>query len=259
MAEQPNPIHSASLSKAGLKHGFFTREGGVSTGIHAGLNVGLGSEDKREHILENRNRVAAYFNQPAYHLTTPYQIHSPNALEVKTPWETDERPKVDALVTSNPDLVIGILTADCGPVLFADQENGIIGAAHAGWKGATSGVLENTIKSMEALGAKRQKITAVLGPTISQSAYEVGPEFVEHVTKLHQKNEKYFIASTRADHAMFDLPGYIVDRLNEADVETAWTGHCTYADEAKFFSYRRKTHRGEDDYGRQIAAISLNR
>lgn len=254
---KPEPIKADEIRRDHVEHGFFTRIGGTSTGIYSGLNVGLGSNDKRADVLENRSRVASYFGKNPDHLMTPYQVHSPDVLEIREPWPADHRPQVDALVSRNPDVVIGILTADCGPVLFADEENRIIGAAHAGWKGATGGVLENTITAMETLGAERSQITAVLGPTISQKNYEVGPEFVDRLTALDTANETYLQASQNQDHAMFDLPGYIVARLAAQGVNASWTGHCTYENEEQFFSYRRKTHRNEPDYGRQIAAISL--
>ncbi len=251
------PIQSERLSDRGVKHGFFTRNGGVSKGIYAGLNVGLGSDDERTDVLENRSRVAAQFGKSADHLISPYQVHSPDVVEVREPWEEGHRPKVDALVTRNPDVVIGILTADCGPVLFADTENGVVGAAHAGWKGATGGVLDNTVSAMETIGAEREHIVAVLGPTISQENYEVGPEFVERLIDIHPDNKDYLIGSEKPGHAMFDLPAYVVARLTIAGVKAAWTEHCTYASEEQFFSYRRTTHKKEADYGRQISAISL--
>lgn len=251
------PVQSSLLSQQAVQHGFFSRRNGVSKGIYESLNAGLGSDDSREDVLQNRTRISGFFNKEPQFLVTPYQVHSAEALEVTTPWDADTRPKVDALVTRNPDIVIGILTADCGPVLFADPENGVVAAAHAGWKGATSGVLENTISAMVKVGANRSSITAVLGPTISQKNYEVGPEFVERLVALSAENNEYFTASRNPDHAMFDLPGYIVDRLEKADVKADWTGHCTYEEEAGFFSYRRTTHRSEPDYGRQISAIAL--
>lgn len=251
------PISNSELKQPNIKHGFFTREGGISQGIYAGLNVGIGSDDNREQVLENRSRVVQHFGRDSSRLATPHQHHSSDVLEVREPWPDGERPKADALITRNPEVVIGILTADCGPVLFADAKNGVVGAAHAGWKGATGGVLENTIDAMEHIGAQRENIKAVLGPTISQDNYEVGPEFVERLAGIDERNIKYLINSTKADHAMFDLPGYIVDRLTATGVNASWTGHCTYADEDLFFSYRRTTHRSEPDYGRQISAISI--
>ena len=254
---KPAPIQDDVFSKLNVKHGFFTREGGVSKGIYAGLNVGLGSDDNRSYVLENRSRVANHFDADPDCLISPYQVHSADVIEVREPWEEGYRPKVDALVTRNPDIAIGILTADCGPVLFADAENSVIGAAHAGWKGATGGVLDNTVSAMETIGAEREHIVAVLGPTISQENYEVGPEFVERLIDIHPDNKDYLVASEKPEHFMFDLPAYIIARLTIVGVKAHWSEHCTYADEESFFSYRRTTHRKEADYGRQISAISL--
>lgn len=251
-----NPIKAASLNLDGINHAFFTRDGGKSKGIYSGLNVGLGSNDDKETVGQNRAIAAGYFNVPATHLTTPYQIHSPNVIVATKPFSND-KPKADAIVTAIPKLMIGILTADCGPVLFADHKSSIVGAAHAGWKGATSGILENTIDAMENLGANKKDIIAVLGPTISQPNYEVGPEFIENLVSLEKRNTAYLINSTKADHFMFDLPSYIVDRLTAAGVKASWTGQCTYAQEEKLFSYRRTTHRNEADYGRQLSAIQI--
>lgn len=255
---KPNPITASALLSSSIRHGYFTRKGGVSEGIYQGLNVGLGSNDNREAVLENRSRVAGHFGFTPQHLISPYQVHSCDVLEVSNIWPDGERPKVDALVSATPGIAIGVLTADCGPVLFADIKNNVIGAAHAGWKGATGGILENTIAAMEKIGASRQHIQAVLGPTISQQSYEVGPEFIERLISMDAKNKQYLIPSEKDNHAMFDLPGYIVNRLNEAGVSGSWTGDCTYVNEENFFSYRRTTHRSEPDYGRQISAISIS-
>ncbi|MEM9278785.1 MAG: peptidoglycan editing factor PgeF [Pseudomonadota bacterium] len=254
---EPNPVQSNSLKHETISHGFYTRDGGTSDGIFRGLNVGLGSGDKRENVLENRRRVEKHSGVTSGYLTTLYQVHSPDVVTVTKPIGNDDRPQADGIVTATPGLALGILTADCGPVLFADPENRVTGACHAGWKGATGGVLENTIASMEALGARRDTITAVLGPTISSKNYEVGPEFVERLIKLASTNDAFLSPSENAGHAMFDLPGYIVQRLENSGVNAEWTGHCTYEDENKFFSYRRKTHRGEADYGRQVSVISI--
>jgi len=256
--EKPDPIRASTLQSEGINHGFFTRDGGVSKGIYQGLNVGLGSDDNRQHVEENRERVAENLQVQPNSLLTVYQVHSPDAVTVHEPWQSDTRPQADAMVTNTPDLAIGVLTADCGPVLFCDAENKVIGAAHSGWKGATGGVLENTISAMEKLGAKRGKIHAVLGPTISKDAYEVGPEFVERLVTMDKANETYLSASKNINHAMFDLPAYILNRLQNSGVTAEWTGQCTYADENRLFSYRRKTHRNEHDYGRQISAIKIN-
>ena len=253
------PILSPALPGAaggGIRHGFFTRHGGVSGGLYAGLNVGLGSGDERSHVEENRARIAAWMGVAADRLVSPYQVHSPDVVTVDAPFAS-ERPQADAIVTATPGLAIGVVTADCGPVLFADSKARVIGAAHAGWKGALTGVLENTILAMEAMGATRSAITAVLGPSISQANYEVGPEFVERAVAADQANERWFIPSARPGHAMFDLQGYTVARLARAGVSASMNGHCTYGDEPAFFSYRRTTHRAEPDYGRQISAIIL--
>ncbi|WP_099864532.1 peptidoglycan editing factor PgeF [Pararhizobium haloflavum] len=257
---RPEPIESPLLGSAvadgGIRHGFFTRIGGVSGGIYKGLNVGMGSDDRPDDIKVNRCRVAGWFGQTDVRLVTPHQIHSPQVVVVSEPFGK-ERPRADAVVTATPSLVIGVLTADCGPVLFVDPEARVIGAAHAGWRGALSGVLEETIEAMVKLGARRDAISAALGPSISRTHYEVGPEFVENFRAVRTENERYFSPSAKTHHAMFDLPAYTLDRLAAAGVSAEWTGHCTYADEDRFFSYRRTTHRGEPDYGRQIAAIAI--
>lgn len=255
---KPEPILSNQFSDDVVSHGFFTRVGGVSKGIYEGLNVGLGSDDDRSQILENRKRVAEALGANDMGLVTPYQVHSADVLLVDERWDNDARPEVDGLVCTTPDIAIGVLTADCGPVLFEDALNGVIGACHAGWKGATGGVLENTIVAMEVVGAERDQIKAVLGPTISVKNYEVGPEFVERLMDMDGENKVWLKPSEKKQHAMFDLPGYIINRLKSEEVSASWTGHCTYDDEAQFFSYRRKTHCGEADYGRQVAAIKLN-
>lgn len=251
------PVEADALSRPGsVRHGFFTRAGGVSTGLYEGLNTGLGSGDERAAILENRARVAAWFGLEPDRLVTVHQVHSPD-VHVATFANRNERPKADAIVTREPGLAIGILTADCGPVLFADPGAGVIGAAHAGWKGAFSGVLENTIAAMERLGADRSRISAVLGPSISGAQYEVGPEFHARFVAARPGDSIYFRPSVREGHSMFDLAALTVDRLRESGVAAAMTGDCTYSDEARFFSYRRTTHRGEPDYGRQISAIAI--
>jgi YfiH family protein len=246
------------LSEAGdrIAHGFFSRRGGVSEGpIYAGLNVGQGSHDDPAAIRENRIRVANWFGADEEHLSTLYQIHSADV--VKAADTMGERPKADGQVTDRPGVVLGILTADCGPVLFADAEAGVIGAAHAGWKGAFDGVLENTIEAMIAIGASRERIAASLGPSIAQRNYEVGPEFVERFTARNPKWAKFFVASEKPGHSMFDLPGLTVSRLEAAGVRAENLDICTYSDEENFFSYRRTTHRQEPDYGRQISAIMI--
>lgn len=256
---KPDPVQSpllASLASAGIRHGFFTRKGGVSDGIYAGLNIGVGSSDDPARIRENRGRVAGWMGVSPEALLSVYQIHSPDVLTIHEPFSGD-RPKADAMVTDRPGLALGVSTADCGPVLFADPEASVIGAAHAGWKGAFTGVLENTVAAMERLGARRDRIVAVLGPAISARNYEVGPEFIERFCEADSSNATYFSLSERIGHAMFDLNRYTIDRLRTAGVDVEWLDRCTYAEEELFYSYRRTTHRREADYGRQISAIVL--
>jgi hypothetical protein len=252
-------LQSAALSAlAGVRHAFFTRAGGVSGGIYASLNGGTGSDDAPAHVVENRARMAAALGVAPDCLLTAYQIHSPDVVTVDRPWAPAERPRADAIVTRTPGLAIGVTTADCGPVLLADAAAGVIGAAHAGWRGAVTGVLEATIAAMERCGADRARIVAVLGPTIRQPSYEVGPEFVTRFKADDRANERFFQPSTRKDHALFDLPGYIAARLAGAGIHRVQDlGHCTYSDAERFFSYRRSTHRDEKDYGRHINAIAL--
>ena len=258
-AASPAPIESALLNEATgstIRHGYFTRAGGVSEGLYRGLNVGLGSSDEREKVLENRRRVAAWFGLPVERLATVHQVHSPDVVTIGADYD-GTRPEADAMVTRAPGIALGVLAADCGPILFADPENRVIGAAHAGWKGALTGVLENTVAAMEALGAERGSIIACLGPSISQASYEVGPEFVERFTAENPDYQRFFVSSTNLGHAMFDLPALTVDRLTQAGVRAESLGLCTYPDSERFFSYRRTTHLKEPDYGRQISAISI--
>lgn len=254
----PSPLQSPLLASASsaIAHGFFTRKGGVSEGLYAGLNVGLGSQDERDNVEENRARVAAWFGQPVERLATVHQIHSPDVVTIGTDYD-GARSQADAMVTASPGIVLGVLSADCGPILFADPDAGVIGAAHAGWKGALTGVLERTIDAMLALGARRETIVACLGPSIGPASYEVGPEFVARFLAHDAAYACFFTPSARPDHAMFDLPGLTVARLLSAGVTAEKLGLCTYEDETRFFSYRRTTHRGEPDYGRQISAISI--
>lgn len=253
---QPDPIRSDALDLPGIRHGFFTRNGGVSTGIYRGLNVGAGSQDIAGNVAENRRRVASWLGVAPQNLLTLYQIHSADALVVREPF-SGERPRADAMVTDRPGIALGALAADCGPILYADAQAGVIGAAHAGWKGALTGVLEATIEAMEQLGAQRSRIVATLGPSISAANYEVGPEFVERFVAADASNADYFTPSSKVDHAMFDLNRYTVDRLKRAGIQADLLGRCTYSDEDDFYSYRRTTHRQEPDYGRQISAIVL--
>lgn len=242
----------------GIRHGFYTRQGGVSEGIYASLNCGIGSEDDRDHVLANRARVAIDLGVAPDQLATPFQVHSPDAVIVDTVWESGKGPKADAVVTNRPGVAVAVGTADCGPVLFADGEAGVVGAAHSGWKGAFTGILESTIAAMERLGAKRERIVAVLGPTISAASYEVGAEFHARFADAAADNGRFFTPSSRADHFQFDLPAYIGDRLGRAGIgRFEDLGLCTYADPDRFYSYRRMTHQGEADYGRLIHAIAL--
>jgi YfiH family protein len=241
-----------------IRHAFFTREGGVSDGIYASLNGGLGSKDAPDRVRENRARMAAALGVAPDRFLTCYQIHSPNVVIARTPWARETTPEADAIVTRERGLAIGVLTADCGPMLFADAEAGVVGAAHSGWKGALGGVLEATIAAMETLGAKRDRIRTALGPLIRQENYEVGPEFVARFTADNAANARYFKPSPKAGHAMFDLPSYVAARLARAGVALEDLQLCTYADPARFFSYRRTTHRAEPDYGRHVNAIVLS-
>lgn len=255
----PEPIRSPLLDRtadAGIRHGFFTRAGGVSEGLYRGLNVGAGSRDDAKKVRENRSRVARWMGVPDTHLNTLYQIHSADVIAVREPF-FGERPKADAMVTDRPGIALGSLAADCGPVLLADAGARVIGAAHAGWLGALSGVLENSVAAMEKLGARRHDTVAVLGPSISQANYEVGPEFRQRFLNAGEENGIYFEPSARRDHFLFDLNRYTVDRLLKAGVTAQMVGRCTYAEEDLFFSYRRATHRKEADYGRQISAIVI--
>jgi len=246
-----NPITSPDL--APFSHGFFTRLGGVSQGLYAGLNGGRGSADAPEAVAENRARIAAHLG--AAELVTLHQVHSPQVVVVEEAWEAAP-PRADAMVTGRPGLALAVLTADCAPVLLADREAGVIGAAHAGWRGARAGVLEAVVSAMTAHGAAPERIAATVGPTISQRAYEVGPEFLARLVDEDPETARFFAAGPGA-RALFDLPGYCLWRLRRAGVDGRWTGHCTYGDAARFFSYRRATHAGEPDYGRLVSAIML--
>ncbi|KQP58582.1 peptidoglycan editing factor PgeF [Methylobacterium sp. Leaf112] len=242
----------------GLRHAFFTREGGVSDGLYASLNGGLGSADDPARVTENRSRMCTALGVAPENLASLYQVHSAKAVVVEAPIPHATRPQADAMVTRVRGLALGIATADCGPVLFADAENGVVGAAHAGWKGALTGVIEATVQGMEGLGARRSGIVAVLGPTIAQAAYEVGPDFIARFRVEAPGCEAFLGAGERPDHAQFDLPGFIAARLAEAGiVQASSLGLCTYADAERFYSFRRATHRHEADYGRLISAITL--
>ena len=240
----------------GIAHGFFTREGGVSQGIYGSLNCGLGSDDDRDAVVENRRRAAAHVSAHAEAITTVYQVHSAEALIIDQPFAPDAVPKADALVTNTPGLAVGALAADCTPVLFADPDAGVVGAAHAGWRGAKAGILSSTVKAMTKLGADPDRIHAAIGPTIHQGNYEVGPEFEEQFVAENEDYRRFFKRASPEARPHFDLPGFCRLRLEDAGVGSIEDlGQCTYENESLFFSYRRKTHRGEADYGRQISAI----
>ena len=245
----------ASDGLSDVRHGFFTRRGGASSGIFGGLNCGPGSSDQAEAVRINRTRVAEAMGGTLDSLVSLHQIHSPDVVTLDT--VPSERPKADAMVTRRDGLILGILTADCAPVLFADTKAGVIGAAHAGWKGAVGGVLEATIDAMLALGATREGIHATVGPTICQRNYEVGLDFMDTVLDEDSGNDRFFAGGRTDDKVQFDLPSYAVSKLRNAGVSADWTGHCTYAEPDRFFSFRRTTHQGEVDYGRQIACIRL--
>jgi len=269
---------------AGIQHGFFSREGGVSGGVYGSLNCGYGSNDDREAVTENRRRVATHLvaraDMPSMHLgsqpelpstpsnpaggatydevVTVYQVHSAEAVIVDGPFAADAVPKADAVVTATRGVAVGALTADCTPILFADPVAGVIAAAHAGWRGAVDGILASTVTAMETLGAHREAIRAAVGPTIHQSAYEVGPEFEAEFLRRSPDNSSFFMREASKDRSHFDLPGFCISQLQDIGVGSTTTiGRCTYENESLFFSYRRKTHLNEVDYGRQISAIVL--
>jgi purine-nucleoside/S-methyl-5'-thioadenosine phosphorylase / adenosine deaminase len=242
----------------GVRHGFFTRQGGVSSGIYASLNCGPGSRDDAANVTENRARIAEILGAEPSCLITVFQKHSAEAVTVDRPWKSGKIPEADAIVSVKPGLAVGILTADCAPVLFCDGEARVIGAAHAGWRGALSGIVEATVEAMRKLGAKPERITAAIGPTISQRAYEVGADFVERFLAVDPESSAFFLTDEGSGEPHFDLAGYVGERLARAGVGAiADLGLCTYCEETRLFSYRRSQHHGEDDYGRQISAILL--
>ncbi len=242
-------------SLAPLRHGFFSRVGGASSGVFAGLNCGFGSSDQMDIVQINRNRVAAAMGVAPDALIGVHQVHSADVVTIDgVPRDASQ---ADGLVTATVGVALSVLTADCQPILFADRDAGVIGACHAGWKGALNGIVENTVAAMERLGARRASIAAVIGPTISQRAYEVGPEFRDTIVETDEQAARYFVQG-KGDRLQFDLPAYGLNRLRRAGVGQAeWTRHCTYADPARFFSYRRSVHAKDPDYGRLIAAITL--
>jgi hypothetical protein len=243
---------------SGIRHGFFTRAGGVSDGLYASRNCGFGSKDARENVAENRARCVGDLQAGRPALVTLFQVHSADAVAVTEPWAPEAAPQADALVTDRPGVALGILAADCAPVLFCDPQAGVIGAAHAGWKGALAGVLEATVRAMAALGAEAARTRAAIGPHIAQPSYEVGPEFVSRFAGADSANRRFFAGAARDGHAFFDLGGYIESRLAAlglAAIDRARADTCR--EEHRFFSYRRATLRGEGDYGRCLSAIAI--
>ena len=242
----------------GVQHGFFTRRGGVSSGLFSSLNCGYGSADAPDNVRENRRRVADRFGLGEPDLLTVHQIHSADVLTVAAErWTSPGAPKADGLVTDRPGVVLGVLAADCAPVLLADARAGVVGAAHAGWKGALGGVVEATIAAMERLGARRADLRVVIGPCIGRESYEVGPEFPAPFLAQDEANAAFFRAAPRAGHFLFDLAGYLQGRLAQVGVAAAATGHDTLTATEDFFSYRRNTLQGVRDYGRGLSAIAL--
>lgn len=252
-----DPITHPLLARAGVRHGFFTRAGGVSTGLYEGLNTGIGSKDDSAAVAENRARVAAHFGGAADDLAACYQIHSAVARVAEAGWKGD-RPEGDATVTATPGVICAVLTADCAPVLLADAEAGVVGAAHAGWKGALTGIVHSTVAAMEALGARPARIVAVVGPCIAQDSYEVGADFEERFEHHDPGSGRFFAPGAAPDKRLFDLPAFVLWRLEQAGVaDASWTGDDTRADPARFYSNRRAYLNGEPDFGRLMSAISL--
>jgi YfiH family protein len=251
-------LHARSLALPGIRHAFFTRKGGVSTGVYASLNAGVGSNDDQALVAENRARMAAALGVGPGGLLSVYQIHSPDVVVAEAPWPAEARPRADAIVTRVPGLAVAASTADCGPVLLADPAARVVAAAHAGWRGALSGVTDATIATMERLGAVRSRIVAAIGPMIRQPNYEVGPDLMGRFLADDPANARFFRPSGRAEHALFDLAGYVAARLTRAGIAAVEDlGLCTYADPDRFYSFRRMTHLGESDYGRHLNAIGL--
>lgn len=244
--------------QSGVRHGFFTREGGISGGIYASLNCGFGSGDNADAVRENRALVAGKLGAGPAALVTVRQVHSNRVIVADAPWMPEAAPEADAIVTRIPSLAVGVLTADCTPILFADPRAGVVAAAHAGWKGAKAGIIDAVIGAMEELGARRERICLAIGPTISQDAYEVGPEFEAAFLADAATNCKYFRGAAPDERPHFDLPGYCRDRAQAAHIASVDSLNlCTYRNESLFFSYRRSIHHGEPDYGRQISAIVI--
>ncbi|MEW7006402.1 MULTISPECIES: peptidoglycan editing factor PgeF [unclassified Lentilitoribacter] len=253
----PQFITSKLITEQGIKHGFFTRRGGHSDGIFSSLNAGLGSGDDRDCVEQNRKDICSTLDINIQNLATLHQIHS-NRVHTANSGISSDRPQADGIVSNTSGVAIGVVTADCGPVLFSDHKNAVIGAAHAGWRGALDGVLENTIIEMEKLGAERSSITACLGPTISQQNYEVGPEFYSRFIEKNKQLSVYFKQADKPGHFLYDLHAFIVNCLEQSNVHAEDLGICTYEEDENYFSYRRTTHRNEKDYGRQLSLIKLD-
>jgi hypothetical protein len=250
-------LRASTLDRLGIVHGFFGRCGGVSAGVYQSLNCGPGSGDDRNAVLENRRRASESLGSGS-RLVTMYQVHSANALIITEPWEISANPRADGLVTDRPGVMLGILTADCAPILFCDPEARVIGAAHAGWQGALSGITDSVVSKMLELGAKPERIRAAVGPCIGASAYEVGDEFEARFVAADPANRRFFTKPGHTVRCHFDLPAYVAERLGRAGVTVVEVlGRCTYEEEDNFFSYRRATHRQERDYGRELSAILL--
>jgi YfiH family protein len=251
-------VTADTLLLPGIRHAFFTRQGGVSGGLYESLNGGVGSHDGASQVAENRARMAASLGVAPHRFLTAYQVHSPNVVVAEAPWTSEARPRTDAIVTRMPQLAIGVTTADCGPILLAEPQARVIGAAHAGWRGALAGVAEATIAAMEQLGAARSSIHAALGPMIRQRNYEVGSDLIDRFAVEDPASTPFFAPGPRPGHALFDLGGYIAARLRRAGVgHIEDLGLCTYGEPELFYSYRRATHRAEGDYGRHVNAIAL--
>jgi YfiH family protein len=250
-------LSSLATSKS-VRHAFFTREGGVSEGLFASLNCGFGSGDDRGKVAQNRATAASQLGVVPDHLVTCHQIHGIDVITVTEAWEYADAPRADAMVTTTPNIALGVLAADCAPVLFSDPEAKVVGAAHGGWRGTLAGVMEATVAAMLSLGARAEAIHAGIGPCIAQPSYEVGPEFHDRFAAEDADSRRFFQNAPRTGHFLFDLPGYIAARLGRLGLAAvAQSGHDTAADEELFFSYRRACHRGEKDYGRGLAAIAV--
>lgn len=255
MTDQPVPVIHPLLSDLGVRHGFFTRHGGVSTGLYDSLNTGLGSDDDRAAVEENRRRIATVLGGTPDDIAACYQIHSALTRVAEGPWRGD-RPEGDAVATATPGVICGVLTADCAPILMADPDANIVAAVHAGWKGALGGVVHSAVAAMQALGAQPTRIRAVVGPCIAQASYEVDTGFMDRFTHHDPGSERFFVPGHAPDKHQFDLPGFVLWRLEQADVgHAAWTGHDTRPDDAPFFSNRRAYLNGEPDFGRMMSAI----